>query len=63
MQILKMDDKLSHNRPHLVFPLCDIVMFGYRLCLETLNVPFKNIKGCGCQCTNVFVFSFSTVEF
>ena len=32
-------------------------MFGYRLCLETLNVPFKNIKWCGygCGCTDVFV--------
>ena len=29
-------------------------MFGYRLCIETLGVPFKNIKGFGYRCGNVF---------
>ena len=31
-------------------------MLGYRLCLETLNIPFKNIKGCGWGCRETFLY-------
>ena len=29
-----------------------LFMFGYSLCLETLNVPYKNMTGCGYGCRN-----------